>query len=262
MDPLTIIFAICAALIIIAAVKRFAVSPGDVGEHIVARKLSWLPNEYFTINDLLFHVNKGHTTQIDHVVVSPYGIFVIETKNHSGYVYGSEHSATWKKYWKGWYHGIEHSDDLTFKNPIQQNKAHIEALKKALCNFEHVQLISIIAFSPNAELKVKVENANVMYWSQVRRFIRRHNTPILSIEETQQIYEYLLAINVRGKDAREKHAARALLNMSSYEQRENEAVENGKCPKCGGNLVKRTGTYGAFFGCSNYPNCKYTHPAY
>lgn len=262
MGSFYIILAVVAAFVILAGIKRFAVSPGDAGEHAVARKLSWLPDEYLTINDLLFRVDKGRTTQIDHVVVSPYGIFVIETKNHSGYVYGSEHSATWKKYWKGWYRGREYSDDLTFKNPVQQNKAHVEALQKALCNFEHLEFVSIIAFSTKAELKVQVESANVMYWPQVRRFIKSYDTPVMSLEETKQIYEYLLAINVRGKDAREKHAARALLNMNNYEQREKETVENGKCPKCGGRLVRRNGKNGPFYGCSNYPNCKYTHPAY
>ena len=235
---------------------------GRRGERAVSWRLDWLPNDYLIINDLLFHIEKGRTTQIDHVVVSRYGIFVIETKNYSGYIYGSENAREWKKYWKAWYYGVEHSDELTFPNPVQQNKAHIDALKKALSNYPHARYVSIIAFSTNAELKVQVEHANVMYWSQVRGFIRQHKTPIMSSEEAQQIYEYLLAINVKGKDAREKHAARALLSRTNYEERVKEAAEQGKCPQCGGQLVLRNGRNGEFYGCSNYPNCKYTHPAY
>ncbi|XRP97461.1 DNA topoisomerase I [Methanocaldococcus sp. 16A] len=36
--------------------------------------------------------------------------------------------------------------------------------------------------------------------------------------------------------------------------------ENRKCPKCGANLILKKGVYGAFYGCSNYPKCKYTEP--
>lgn len=261
MDPFWLAIGIFTLLIILAVLKKAFITPGQVGESKVAWRLSWLPkDEYFIINDLLFHVNKDHTTQIDHVVVSPYGIFVIETKNHTGYIYGGENSPNWKKYWKAWYRGIEHSDELTFQNPILQNEAHVEALKKVLVKFDIDSFISIIAFSPKAELKVQVNNANLMYWTQVRRFIRHFDNPVMSIDEAKQIYDYLLAINVCGKDARVKHATRALLNRNTYQQNADIALAQGKCPKCGGDLIKRIGTYGAFYGCSNYPNCKYTHP--
>jgi DNA topoisomerase I len=32
----------------------------------------------------------------------------------------------------------------------------------------------------------------------------------------------------------------------------------GKCPRCGGNLVEREGKFGKFLGCRNYPKCKFT----
>lgn len=49
---------------------------GKMGEKLVARKLNWLSNEYITLNDVLLPTRYG-TTQIDHIVVSPYGIFII-----------------------------------------------------------------------------------------------------------------------------------------------------------------------------------------
>lgn len=30
----------------------------------------------------------------------------------------------------------------------------------------------------------------------------------------------------------------------------------GPCPKCGGETVSRSGRFGAFYGCVNYPKCK------
>lgn len=50
----------------------------------VSNKLMKLPNEYVLFNDLLFE-NNGISTQINHIVVSPYGVFVIETKGYRGW---------------------------------------------------------------------------------------------------------------------------------------------------------------------------------
>lgn len=65
------------------------------------------------------------TTQVDHVVVSPFGIFVIETKNYAGWIYGAEHQARWTQTFSRF---RKHA----FQNPIWQNKAHIRALAEFL----------------------------------------------------------------------------------------------------------------------------------
>lgn len=69
---------------------------GKAGEKRVARKLDWLPKEYIILNDIMLPTQYG-TTQIDHIVVSPYGIFVIETKNYKGWIFGHENSEEWKQ---------------------------------------------------------------------------------------------------------------------------------------------------------------------
>lgn len=254
MDPLVIILVICVAIIVFSIIRRFTVSAGDVGEHAVASKLRWLPrDQYFVINDLVFTRGNGNTTQIDHVVVSPYGIFVIETKNIYGYIHGSDNSKLWRSCWR--------NRDLAFDNPILQNKAHIMALSEKL-KLNDDRFISIIAFSTNANLQVSVDDTYVIYWSYVRKLIRRFKSPIMTTEEAQEIYTFIKAINITDKKSRQEHAVRARINRNNYEVRSQEAVENGRCPKCGGHLVLRNGKHGAFYGCSNYPNCKYTHQAY
>ena len=67
---------------------------GKYGEIRVARKLDWLSKEYITLNDVLLPTHYG-TTQIDHIVVSPYGIVVIETKNYKGWIFGTERQKIW-----------------------------------------------------------------------------------------------------------------------------------------------------------------------
>ena len=55
---------------------------GFIGEYMVSTKLSFLSGEYHVFDDVYLE-NNGFSTQIDHVIISPYGIFVIETKNYT-----------------------------------------------------------------------------------------------------------------------------------------------------------------------------------
>lgn len=234
---------------------RRGMSPGEEGEYYVARELCRLDDrKYFVLNDLLFRKRNGLTCQIDHVVVSQNGIFVIETKNIYGYIRGSEKSKLWRSYWRD-------GRDLAFDNPIPQNEAHISALSERLGNGRQIPFYSIIAFTPTAELEVSVNNVLVVYWTQLQNLIRSYKVAPLSIEEARSIYFEIEALNITDPEVRSKHGQQANARKVNYEQKMNTAIDSGTCPKCGGTLVKRTGTYGVFYGCSNYPNCKYTHPA-
>lgn len=122
-------------------VDRF-VSPktlGAWGERDVAHILSSLPkNEYKVFNDIMLP-SKNTTTQIDHVVVSPYGIFIIETKNYKGWIFGSERSRQWMQ--------VIFNEKHRFLNPIIQNIAHIAALRRILKRYSGTNIIPIVAFS-------------------------------------------------------------------------------------------------------------------
>ena len=86
---------------------------GIIGEKVVASKLSKLPEQQYKIlNDIMLRTNYG-TTQIDHIVISVYGIFVIETKNYKGWITGTEYGEYWTKNMYG--------KKYTFRNPIKQN---------------------------------------------------------------------------------------------------------------------------------------------
>lgn len=67
---------------------------GKYSEKLVNNKIQELPEEYVVFNDLLFESN-GYSTQIDHIVVSPYGVFVIETKGYKGWILGRENGEYW-----------------------------------------------------------------------------------------------------------------------------------------------------------------------
>ena len=121
---------------------------GKFGEFAVAIHVKiYLKNpEYILLNNLTLADGQGSTTQIDHVLLSPYGLFVIETKNYKGWIFGGEYQKTWtQKIYKQSY---------KFQNPIHQNYKHIKVLEQILADIVEPELIhSIIVFMPEAELK-------------------------------------------------------------------------------------------------------------
>lgn len=93
---------------------------GKYSEKLVYNKISELSDEYFIFNDLLFESN-GRSTQIDHIIVSPYGVFVIETKGYKGWILGGENSEYWTQ--------IIYKSRHQFYNPIKQNEGHVRFLR-------------------------------------------------------------------------------------------------------------------------------------
>lgn len=219
---------------------------GVWGEMKVSFVLSMLGRKYRVFNNVLIKNSLG-TSQIDHLVVSPYGIFVIETKNYKGWITGGVNSDKWTQIlWKNRYE---------LANPIRQNYGHIKALQSVLPLYCPEQYISIIAFSHKAKLKVRVEDSyNVVhYWNVIFR-IYRYRKKVLT-EEQQKAFIAALRPFLNAKKAdTNNHIASVKQNKSRREF----LIQSGICPQCGGAIVRRDGMYGYFYGCSNYPNCKFT----
>lgn len=219
---------------------------GAAGERNVARRLETLPKEeYVILNDLLLPTSYG-TTQIDHIVVSIYGLFVIETKNYKGIIYGGQDAETWtQNIWGNKY---------SMPNPIRQNKTHVKAICRYLNALKiHSNIYSIIAFSPRANVLPDSTECHIVYYSQVKQAIRLYNTPQLTIEQVYQIANTLRTEHLSTKESRKEHNRQVRENQRERRQKINEGI----CPRCGGVLVLRIGKYGSFYGCSNYPNCKF-----
>lgn len=228
---------------------RYVNSPkvkGRRGEKKVASWLARLPNaDYSVFNDVMLNID-GYTSQIDHVVVSKYGIFVIETKNYTGWVYGSENSEKWTQNIFG--------NKYELPNPVKQNKGHIWSLKKYLSLSGSVQIKSIIAFSTRASIRINVQSADVVYIHQVLRTIKSYKEEVVSEEVVRMIVTQLNSIPKLNK----KDTAKHISEIRDREYHRNSMIRQGKCPRCGGELIERYGKYGNFFGCSNYPYCRFT----
>ena len=242
---LTIIFVIVFLFFLIKKNSIEAKIKGKNGEMKVALGLSTLPSRYRVINNMLINYN-GSTTQVDHIVVSEYGIFVIETKNYKGWIYGSPNGEYWTQNLYG--------NKYQLHNPLLQNRTHLNALKKAL-DLNPQWLIPLIVFSRKATIKSDLGNS-VIYMSQLRSKILSYNIPILTTAEVQDIYEMLLSMNIDSRENRKRHISNVKTNI----YRKSQTIANGYCPQCGGKLILRQGKYGSFYGCCNYPNCKFTHP--
>ena len=218
---------------------------GEYGESRVSDILCSLPEPYQVINNVLIH-NKERTSQIDHNVVSLFGIFVIETKNYSGLISGAERSENWKESFKT-------TGSHYFRNPIKQNWGHIYALSEYL-NYDKRLFKSIIVFSDSAILRVNT-TIPVIYISQLKETIMSYQQELLLLEEIEPIAKRLREASVFDTETEDKHTQ----SVREIIAKKEETLRNGKCPKCGGDLILRNGKYGCFYGCSNYPKCTYTN---
>lgn len=241
-----IILAVLLAVLvwIIKKIRRNPSRKGAAGESQVSNILASLPKNYHVINNVIVP-NQQTTSQIDHVVVSPYGIFVLETKNFSGWIYGTEEADQWKETFRT-------TGATSFRNPIKQNWGHVYALAEYL-SIDKRAFKPIVVFSNSATLKVRT-TLPVIYMSQLKKHILSYTQEIIPQENMERIYDRISKANLVGTESGNRHVESVKENIS----RQKALREQGKCPRCGGNLVLRKGQYGQFYGCLNYPKCKYT----
>ena len=196
----------------------------------------------FGVFDNNFTIN-NKTCQIDHIVVSNFGIFVIETKNYYGLIKGN-------KYDNKWYQYLGRTRN-SFLNPIHQNYGHIRALSNLL-KLDEKYFISIICFSNQAKLKVNCKD-EITHLDFLKSEILKFKDINFNydINELANIINYN---NITDRKARRKH----IIDIHTKIKNDNELLNNMICPKCGNQLVERNGKNGTFIGCSKFPKCKYT----
>lgn len=231
-------------LLVIAVVK----SPwfkGLLGEALVkfAARLR-LPSEtYHPIHNVTLPTPDG-TTQIDHIFVSRFGIFVVETKNMKGWIFGGEDQAQWTQ--------NIFKKSFKFQNPLRQNYKHVKALESAL-DVPPETIHSVVVFAGKNTFKSPMP-ANVTRGGGYVTYIKSFREPVLSESEVQRAVSQIQS--GRLEPSRETHRQHVQL----LKARGDSSVER-KCPKCGSSMVLRTAKRGAgagnqFWGCSAYPKCR------
>ena len=222
--------------------------------------LSQLPDEYTILNDLVFKTEKG-TTQIDHIVVSKYGVFAIETKNYRGEIYGDDNRQEWTQlivtevtYAKKWWKTYTYVTKNHFYNPVKQSVGHALRIKEMLSAFPHIKIVPVVVFAGDAVLSNVESRYHVIYEDNLLDVINKYKTIYLKDNDVQTVLGILERSNVREMVNDRQHAK----NLRTTAREVNATINSGICPKCGGHLVERNGKYGTFYGCSNYPKCRFT----
>ena len=196
-------------------------------------------NIYHRVDNVIVPAHDG-TTQIDHILVSIYGIFVIETKNLRGWIFGSPEQAQWTQSIFG--------QKYRFQNPIRQNYRHTKCLSEFL-QIDDELLIPIVFFIGECEFKTPMPE-NVLNQG-FNSYIKRFNTPRLSTQQVAEIEDKLRNAKAGKIFSKSEH-------LHSLEVRHS----SNTCPRCGSQLVERVASRGpnvgsTFWGCSAYPRCKY-----
>lgn len=247
MDSVTVVLWIIAIIGIIVAIivkKNMTQVVGFAGEYWVQKELNKLPGEYLFLSDVMLEI-EGKTTQIDHIVFSKYGIFVIETKQRNTYITGNEHD----KYWIVKAGRKKHY----MYNPIHQNYGHKKAIEQIL-GLDDNQVIDIVCVSGQANLRIKSNKV-----VRVERLVDR-----ILFEKEEKIEDYVSmahrinAMNIVDKKYRKQHVEDIKENINNNTEELRKEVVMNRCPRCGNELVIRKGKTGEFVGCLSFPKCRYT----
>ena len=199
MLAMLLLLVIVFVLIGFIAARYGARIKGALGEWALNRVLvSELPASYQHYRNLVIPAEKGDFTEVDHLVLSPFGIFVIEVKNYRGWIFGSERQPQWT---------VQHfRSKHQFMNPLHQNYKHTEAVKQllGLSGQDGDSVHSIVAFSLRAQFKFQIPQ-NVMYTDLVGDYINRFTQPCFTDEQIRQFNARLNMAKAGKKVLRKLH---------------------------------------------------------
>lgn len=130
---------------------------------------------YHLMNHLTFPWENG-TTQIDHVLVSRFGVFVIETKHYRGWIFADARDAKWTQVLFGY--------KFRFRNPIIQNSRHVQAVRGRLDFLPPVAVKSVVVFTGEAEFKTQMPQ-NVFHVPGLIDYLREQTVAVISLNRMQ-----------------------------------------------------------------------------
>ena len=191
-----------------------------------------IPGEQYVINNLMLKITEQITCQIDHVLVNSSGVYVIETKNWSGTIYGKENDRYWTQV-------LTKTEKRTHQNPIKQNKTHVQNISNILG--EKLPISSVVVLVQGNTKKINAPGVYTL--EELKELISKKDNKITPEEMRKAYHKLLQADDITVSNKRHTQNVKTMLNT---------------CPICGKKLVERNGKNGAFMGCSGYPRCKFT----
>lgn len=217
-----------------------------------------LPKDEYTILDNVTLPFKDGTTQVDQIVVSRFGIFVVEIKNMSGLIFATASDRKWTQ--------VLGRKKTSFLNPLKQNHMHMKALEGIGANSSW--FVSVIAFMGNAKFKNPMPE-NVCMGGQYLSYIKSFKQPLLSEQEVADVLRLIQTSRKKaGIGTHMAHVAHVKKKQAERSRPTNskasstKPAESESCPNCGKGLVIRKAKRGkhigaTFWGCSGFPGCRY-----
>ena len=233
-------------IFIFAIVIKSAWFKGVLGEWQVNLLIKFFleKNDYHLIKDVTLPTD-DRTTQIDHIIVSKYGIFVVETKNMKGWIFGGANQKQWTqqifKY------------KSKFQNPLHQNYKHIKTLEAGL-KIKSDSIFSVIIFIGDSTFKTKMPD-NVRFARGGIEYIKSKTDVVFNEQEVANVIEQV----ENGRLERSFKTDRQ--HIKHVKEIVKEKLNIRACTECGSDMKLRKATKGKnagneFWGCSTFPKCR------
>jgi len=179
---------------------------GLYGEYLTYRILEQFPGYKKLLANVYIPKDDENTTEIDVMMLSEAGVFVFESKNYSGWIYGDEKSKMWTQV-------LNRRTKIKFFNPIWQNKGHISALQSVLsgCGIDSTLYCSYIIFSERCQLKTKLTtlpDVRLIKRDSLKNTLQKDfldNPAVLARETVDAAYDLLVQYARADTTTKEKH---------------------------------------------------------
>lgn len=186
---------------------------GNGGERLVSWNLDELGKDEYKVLNNMYLQSQGNTygTQIDHVVISRFGVFVIETKGHGGWIFGNANDEKWTE--------VVYHKKYRFYNPLRQNYAHLKAVEMIVKpRFSNLPVIGFVVFPSARKLQVTGSNF-VGNTRDIVNKIREYKTPFISGVERDEIYQAIVDKNITNDELRAGHTQQVQLLKATRENK-------------------------------------------
>ncbi|HAJ22240.1 MAG TPA: nuclease [Rhodospirillaceae bacterium] len=232
------------ALVPVILILRSAWFKGQIGEFKVNFGMKLLLNrDVFRLFKNVTLPFEDGTTQIDHLVISPFGIFVVETKNMNGWIFGSSNQERWTQQL--------FRKKFQFQNPLRQNYAHVKAVQDML-GLDQRHVFNVIVFLGGCKLKTAMPDEVRNGVFDLVTFIKSKRDPLLAEQDLPCLIETLM------KHRLDPGFRTRRLHLRNIKRRAADRKLKAKsCPRCGSTMIERTNAKSGelFLGCRHYPQC-------
>ena len=267
------LFLIVGLIVVLVMLARLPIVKGWFGEILMRLGFFlFLPDgKYRIFHNVTIPDENGGTTQIDHVIVSAFAVFVVETKHYKGWLFGNENDRQWTQ-------KIHSNHSAKFQNPLRQNYKHTECLRNML-ELDKDAVKSVVVFTGECTLKTKDKlPAHVTYPGSCTDYIKSFTERRFDESFLESIARTIRENRLTPNWQTSREHKRYVQKLHSADSEHDNGVESGinaeshaeetaatKCPACGAEMVRRTAKRGAhsgeqFWGCTNYPKCRKTVP--